>query len=277
MAQSVCPVVSAEDRVRLETIVADRNLPRKHVARPRPVLLSADRLGVAAIARQAGIGRPAVWRWQRRYAEAGVDGLPRDRTRKPGKAPLDDALVRRIVADLRRAARGDHPLDAGDGRGGGGLLRSVQVKPYDRIWTNLLKSVPAAVDGRRLPPGPSAGPRPANRPSPGPARRRASPRPRGRRGAARSPGEPSGPQRPAASPSRRVSRGLSLAAGAFGRVSSAIVASRPAQPAACGFGFQMSRWRRHTPSCPRRQTTTYLTETGGAPLARGFRVALPTS
>ena len=97
------------------------------------MLLSADRLGVAAIARQAGIGRPAVWRWQRRYAEVGVDGLPRDRTRKPGKAPLDDALVRRIVADLRRAARGA-PLDrAGDGRGGGGLLRSVQVKLYDRI------------------------------------------------------------------------------------------------------------------------------------------------
>ena len=126
--------------MRLETIVADRNLPRKHVARARPVLLSADRLGVAAIARQAGIGRPAVWRWQRRYAEVGVDGLPRDRTRKPGKAPLDDALVRRIVADLRRAARGDHPLDrAGDGRGGGGLLALGAGKLYDRIWTNLLK------------------------------------------------------------------------------------------------------------------------------------------
>src|SRR3954468_1117799 len=140
MAHSVCLVVSADDRARLEAIIADRNRPQKHVARARLVLLSADRLGVAAIARQAGIGRPAVWRWQRRYAEAGVDGLLRDRTRKPGKAPLDDALVRRIVADLRRAARGDHPLDrAGDGRGGGGLLRSVQVKLYDRIWTNLLK------------------------------------------------------------------------------------------------------------------------------------------
>jgi len=27
----------------------------------------------------------------------------------------------------------------------------------------------------------------------------------------------------------------------------------------------MSRWRRHTPSWPRRQTTTYLIETAGAP------------
>jgi transposase len=98
MAQSVCLVVSAGDRARLGAIVADRNRPQKHVARARLVLLSADRLGVAAIARQAGIGRPAVWRWQRRYAEAGVDGLLRDRTRKPGKAPLGDDLVRRVAA-----------------------------------------------------------------------------------------------------------------------------------------------------------------------------------
>src|SRR4051794_40020559 len=98
MAQSVCLVVSAGDRARLEAIVADRNRPRKHVARARLVLLSADRLDVAAIARRAGISRPAVWRWQRRYAEAGVDGLPRDKTRKPGKAPLGDGLVRRLVA-----------------------------------------------------------------------------------------------------------------------------------------------------------------------------------
>ena len=78
--------------------MADRNRPQKHVARARLVLLSADRLDVAAIARRAGISRPAVWRWQRRYAEAGVDGLLRDKTRKPGKAPLGDGLVRRLVA-----------------------------------------------------------------------------------------------------------------------------------------------------------------------------------
>ena len=98
MAQSVCLVVSAGDRARLEAIVADRNRPQKHVARARLVLLSADRLDVAAVARRAGISRPAVWRWQRRYAEAGVDGLLRDKTRKPGKAPLGDELVRRVVA-----------------------------------------------------------------------------------------------------------------------------------------------------------------------------------
>jgi hypothetical protein len=101
MAQSVCLVVSAGDRARLEAIVADRNRPQKHVARARLVLLSADRLDVATVARRAGISRPAVWRWQQRYAEAGVDGLLRDKTRKPGKAPLGDDLARRVVAVQR--------------------------------------------------------------------------------------------------------------------------------------------------------------------------------
>ena len=75
MAQTLCPLVSAEDRSRLAAIVGDRNQPQKHVARARIVLLSADRLDVAAVARRAGTSRPAVWRWQRRYAEAGVEGL----------------------------------------------------------------------------------------------------------------------------------------------------------------------------------------------------------
>ncbi|MGH6917135.1 MAG: helix-turn-helix domain-containing protein, partial [Geminicoccaceae bacterium] len=97
MARVVCPWVSAGDRARLEAIVADRNRAQKHVARARIILGSAARLAVAEVARRAGVGRPAVWRWQRRFAEAGVDGLLRDATRKPGKARLDETTVRRVV------------------------------------------------------------------------------------------------------------------------------------------------------------------------------------
>ena len=42
MAQIVCPLVSAEDRARLEAIVADRNRAQKHVARAQIILGSAD-------------------------------------------------------------------------------------------------------------------------------------------------------------------------------------------------------------------------------------------
>jgi transposase len=131
MAQTLCPLVSAEDRWRLAAIVGDRNRPQKHVARARIVLLSADRLDVATVARRAGSSRPAVWRWQRRFAEAGVDGLLRDKTRKPGKAPLDDDLVRRVVALTCGEPPGEvtHWTGRAMAAAVGISLRSVQ-----RIW-----------------------------------------------------------------------------------------------------------------------------------------------
>jgi transposase len=98
MAQTVSIVLGDEDRMRLAAIVDDRNRPQKHVQRARIVLLSADRLPVLAVARQSGASRPAVWRWQQRFAEQGVDGLLRDKTRKPGKKPLTAATVAKILA-----------------------------------------------------------------------------------------------------------------------------------------------------------------------------------
>ena len=97
MSQTVCPLVSAGDRIRLEAIIADRNRTQKHVARARIILHSSDRSNVAEIAGLSGVSRSAVWRWQRRFAEAGVDGLLREGSRKPGKPPLPDADVQRLI------------------------------------------------------------------------------------------------------------------------------------------------------------------------------------
>ena len=142
MAQSVCLVISAADRACLEAIVADRNRPQKHVARARLVLLSAERLGVAAVARGAQISRPAVWRWQQRYAEAGVEGLLRDKTRKPGKAPLGEARVRQVVALTCAEPPGEatHWTGRMMAEAAGVSLRAVQ-----RIWAALeAAAAPAA-------------------------------------------------------------------------------------------------------------------------------------
>jgi len=38
-----------------------------------------------------------VWRWQARFMEEGVDGLLRDKTRKPGKPPLPAATVQKVI------------------------------------------------------------------------------------------------------------------------------------------------------------------------------------
>jgi len=98
MAQTVSVIVGSEDRTRLAEIIGDRNRPLKHTQRASIILLSANRLSVLEVARRAGVSRPAVWRWQRRYAEQGVDGLLRDKTRKPGRAPLATATVAKVLA-----------------------------------------------------------------------------------------------------------------------------------------------------------------------------------
>ena len=50
------------------------------------------------VADRAGVSRPAVWRWQRRYAEAGVAGLLHDKTRPPGKKPVAIETVNKVLA-----------------------------------------------------------------------------------------------------------------------------------------------------------------------------------
>jgi hypothetical protein len=45
-----------------------------------------------------GLSRPTVWRWQQHFAEAGVEGLLRDKTRKPGKAPIAADKAAQLVA-----------------------------------------------------------------------------------------------------------------------------------------------------------------------------------
>ncbi len=97
MAQTVSIILHDEDRKRLEAIAADRSRPLKHIQRANIVLHSADRLPVLEVARRAGVSRPAVWRWQQRYAEEGVDALLRDKTRKPGRAPLTQKVVARVL------------------------------------------------------------------------------------------------------------------------------------------------------------------------------------
>ncbi len=99
MAQTVCLLsLDTSDKARLEQLASDRSRPFKHVQRAKIVLFSSERLSAAEVARRAGVSRPAVWRWQRRYAEDGVEGLLCDKTRKPGTPPIPKAVVERIVA-----------------------------------------------------------------------------------------------------------------------------------------------------------------------------------
>jgi len=85
------------DRDRLEALIANGNTPQKHVRRARIVLLAGDGIGTDEIQRELGASKPTIRRWRTRYVEAGVDGLCREKTRPPGKAPLAADVVLRVI------------------------------------------------------------------------------------------------------------------------------------------------------------------------------------
>jgi transposase len=90
--------VSPSDRARLQRLIADRNTPAKVVWRARIVLATADGIGTMAIMRATGKSKPCVWRWQKRFVAAGVDGLLRDKTRPGRKKPLSQAVKLKVLA-----------------------------------------------------------------------------------------------------------------------------------------------------------------------------------
>jgi hypothetical protein len=103
MRAGIVVTVTPQDRSRLEAIVADRNTRQKHAARAHVIIATADGCGTNEVMRRSGLSKPVVWRWQERFMQEGVDGLLRDKTRKPGKAPLPAATIQR-VSDLTLAA-----------------------------------------------------------------------------------------------------------------------------------------------------------------------------
>jgi Winged helix-turn helix len=94
----MCVGLSSTEREQLAAIVADLNQPRKHVERARIVLASGDRGSAQRVAQSVGVSRPTVSRWQQRFAEAGIEALLHDKTRKPGKETIAAEAVARVVA-----------------------------------------------------------------------------------------------------------------------------------------------------------------------------------
>ena len=97
MRPGVTIALTAVNRRRLGAIVGNRNVPQKHAWRAEIVLLTADGLGTVEIMRRTGKSKTCVWRWQERFAEEGVDGLLRDKTRPSRVAPLRQEVIDRVV------------------------------------------------------------------------------------------------------------------------------------------------------------------------------------
>jgi hypothetical protein len=93
-----CLYVAACDRAELERLIANGKTPQKLAVRARIVLLSGRGLGTVAIAREARVSKPTVWRWQEAYMEGGVERLRKDKGKGPkaGKPRIGDAVRLRL-------------------------------------------------------------------------------------------------------------------------------------------------------------------------------------
>jgi transposase len=131
MRTGISSEVSAADRRRLGAILPNRNSHQKHVWRAWIVLLTADGVRTAEIVRKAGVSKMAVWRWQERFMQEGVDGLLRDKTRHSRIPPLGADVAERVVALTLNDPPGETTHWTADAMA---KLAGVSVSSVQRIW-----------------------------------------------------------------------------------------------------------------------------------------------
>ena len=92
-------VLRPGDEPRLTAVVRSQTVTAAAAQRARIVLLAADGVPNAEIARRVGVSRPTVVGWRQRYIEAGIGGLA-DLDRPGRPALIDEAEV--VVATLTK-------------------------------------------------------------------------------------------------------------------------------------------------------------------------------
>ena len=68
--------ITNRERSELETLAQAHSTPRQWALRARIVLLAADGLANAEIARRLEVSRPTVLDWRKRFDSERLDGLP---------------------------------------------------------------------------------------------------------------------------------------------------------------------------------------------------------
>ena len=85
------------DTAKLRRFSASRSVSQKLRERSKIVLLAAEGLLNKEIAVRTGHDEPKVGRWRKRYAEQGMDGIIKDKTRPGRIKPISSAKRSRIV------------------------------------------------------------------------------------------------------------------------------------------------------------------------------------
>ena len=99
-------VVSAADRVQLESIARSQSLPAGLVRRAQMILRMADGESNSAVARRFRLSRPTVTMWRTRYRERGLAGLHNEL--KPGRprSTGEEQIAKLINTALKSRPKG---------------------------------------------------------------------------------------------------------------------------------------------------------------------------
>lgn len=84
----------------------------------------ADGVGTTAIMAATDTAKTALWCWQARFMDQGVDGVLRDKTRQPASRDRLFQDLHDCCTNAKAASARGHPLDGachGQGRGAGGF------------------------------------------------------------------------------------------------------------------------------------------------------------
>ncbi|RBB72788.1 IS630 family transposase, partial [Xanthomonas oryzae pv. oryzae] len=99
-------VVSADDRLQLESMARSQSLPAALSRRAQMILRMADGEPQTTIAHRYGVSRPTVTLWRTRYRERGIAGLHNEL--KPGRprTTSDEKVAELVNTVLTRKPKG---------------------------------------------------------------------------------------------------------------------------------------------------------------------------
>ena len=101
-------VMTAQDRAALETMAVSTSLPHRQVRQAKGLLLAADGVANAEIARRCEVSTETVRQWRRKFVAGGVAGVGRIAPGRGRKPSIPDEVIAAIVEDTTSTT----PVDA---------------------------------------------------------------------------------------------------------------------------------------------------------------------
>jgi transposase len=97
MAMIIKPLVNEKDSLLMEELLKAGHIEYKYAVRLQAVLKRAKGLSTNSIASFLGINLNSVSNYVKRYNEGGIEALLKDKTRKPGTAPIQAEVKDRLT------------------------------------------------------------------------------------------------------------------------------------------------------------------------------------